>query len=306
MREGEDIERGLRPLSGLAPGQVKQLERKASGIEGGWIPEQVGNDGMVVRGTRFFAALRMTERAKGLPRLPTNVGMARNDRTGKGLFIHGAALKVRRHLFDGVAEGGAGHGRFVLHDVVEDFRLMWFAGFLEHPAITFLDKVVGVGEEAIGDEEDIGEEFALAGGENEGDSGGTAEPAVSGLSPLLEVGQELRVFFDKGAEGVVAEGIAGGPVGDILREPALEGGEVGRGEVVAETVGPGAGDEGLLDEGRLEEVFTEGENPGLAEGLDLGVEAAGDLLDGGGPDAVEGDGLFEEAAVGGDGLFIGL
>jgi len=60
-RGGRYGEGATPPLSGLAPGQVKQLERKASGIEGGWIPEEVGNDGRVVRETRFFAALRMTK-----------------------------------------------------------------------------------------------------------------------------------------------------------------------------------------------------------------------------------------------------
>jgi len=51
----------------------------------------------------------------------------------------------------------------MLHNIVENFSLVGLAGFFKHPAVAFLNEVIGVGEKGIGDEKDIVEEFTVTG-----------------------------------------------------------------------------------------------------------------------------------------------
>jgi len=98
---------------------------------------------------------------------------------------------------------------------------------------------------------------------------------------------------------VVAEGIAGGPVGDIFRDPAFECPEIIRFIFVIESIGPCAGDKRLLDVTGLPELFAELKDGLFAEGFYSREIQAGEFFHSGVFNAVGGDGFFEEPAAGG-------
>ena len=65
------------------------------------------------------------------------------------------------HAFYGVAEGGAGGGGIVLFEkIFDELCVDAFVDFAEHPAVGFLDEVVGVGE-VLFDDFEAGTEFVV-------------------------------------------------------------------------------------------------------------------------------------------------
>lgn len=65
------------------------------------------------------------------------------------LFFHSFSPQVCREFFDCVPEGSSGHFLFIFHDIIEDFLLVGFAGFFQHPAVAFPDKVVFICEKEV-------------------------------------------------------------------------------------------------------------------------------------------------------------
>ena len=75
--------------------------------------------------------------------------------SASSLLLHCSGFEFFGHLFDGVAECWAGHDGLVSHNVFEDFVLVVFGRFLEHPALSPLDVFVLIGEERIGYLKDV-------------------------------------------------------------------------------------------------------------------------------------------------------
>lgn len=126
------------------------------------------------------------------------------------------------------------------------------------------------------------------------------------LDPTLEFGQVLWIHLDEGGHGMIAEGIAGGLVGDVLLHPANHGTKIARFELVSKAIRPLAGDCRLFEVARLPQQFAKCEDFRLVQFLDLAKVAFGDLPDSRGLHAVELDFPLEESLARGSRLQCGI
>jgi hypothetical protein len=65
------------------------------------------------------------------------------------LFFHCLISQVFWEFLNCIAEGSPGHVLFIFQNIFEDFLLVGFACFFEHPAVAFLNKIILVCQEAV-------------------------------------------------------------------------------------------------------------------------------------------------------------
>lgn len=105
-----------------------------------------------------------------------------------GLFeLHPVESACGREAFDCVAEGGAVHGGVAGGEVGFECVGVVFAYFAQHPADGFVDEVVWVGEEGVGDSECVGKSVVADEGEC-GDDCDALFPEVVAVGEWVEDG----------------------------------------------------------------------------------------------------------------------
>ena len=105
---------------------------------------------------------------------------------------------------------------------------------------------------------------------------------------------------------MIAEGIAGGPVGDILTDPAGKGLEILRGVLFMQVFRPAAGNEELFQAAGFKKSLTKGKNLRLVFFFYRFEVLGGDFSDQGGFHAVKFDFFFEEFPTGISGFFTAI
>src|SRR5690606_20743426 len=96
-----------------------------------------------------------------------------------------------------------------------------------------------------------------------------AHPAVLRLRPAFQFLDMFRIPDDEVPDGMGAEAVAGGPVGDVVLYPVPEDDDVVRLVAIGEPLGPGGYHERLLHHPRSIEFLAEGEDLLFFAGFDL-------------------------------------
>ena len=97
-------------------------------------------------------------------------------------------------LLDGVTEHGAGHGLVARKQIRLQGRFIFLAGFAEEPADGFVDEVVGVMEEDVGDGEGV-VELAVADKSHCADDTDTLLP--KGFAVVRQVIEQRAVLIEQ-------------------------------------------------------------------------------------------------------------
>src|SRR5690554_2148612 len=196
----------------------------------------------------------------------------------KGLLLHGFRLEFFGHFFDGVAQGGTWHKGFFSCHIVEHGLLPAFAGCFKHPAIAFLHQVVGVEQQKVCNLKYFFEKQTFSGGDDQAYGGPSFGPTMRRGRPSLQFLNVLGILHHKASNGVVAKGVAVGPIVYVGTYPALKGLEIFRLVFFFTPFGKATGNKSLFKVSRLPQFFAKGKDFLPGAGHNLGAASLGYLI----------------------------
>ena len=134
------------------------------------------------------------------------------------------------------------------------------AGFLQEPAVSLLNHIIRIGQHQVGEFKYLGKVLPVFYWYDQRDARSSSHPPVRGDRPAFQYTDLVRVFCNKIADRMIAEPVAGSPVGDPAVDPALEYHQVSGFEPVFERRDPGGDDKRLIQVSGTVQFFTEGKD----------------------------------------------